>query len=300
MISKSTYMIFPIIAAFLAGISYNVVEILINTYNVNEIEILIFGNLIAGLFILPFVKNKIQFKQFFNNRKNLILLIVASLTTFALAYLAIYSAIGMIGSSKSSFIISIEPLFIAALAFIFLKEKLSKKDIAGAALMIFGALIINFDFTHFKFIFGLGELLAILAPLLFAIGIVITTNLLKRLNILGLTSFELIFGSLSILIFGLITRFNFKVSVLIFALLILISILVTFNWLTYNKGLKYIGASLTSILYSSKAFFTLLISLIFVWLIPNSGIKIPKNLITMIMGGLILVLGLIIIKKGKK
>ncbi|MFH1309023.1 MAG: DMT family transporter [Patescibacteria group bacterium] len=296
---KKRYYLLPLFAAFLAGVLYNVVEILMNNYSFNSTFIVIITNFFAGLILFLSIKNKKNIKPLFNKKKNFVLLLVASITTFSLAYFTLYWSIKLIGSAKTSFMVLIEPLFVSILAIIFLKETIKRKDIFWGALLIFGALLINFDFTYFKFLFGWGELLAILAPLLFAIGIVATTDLLKRIPLLEITAIELIIGSILLfLTLGFFISFNFSFALIPIGLLLLTILVIAINWLSYNAGLKYLGASLTSILYSSKAFFTLGISLILLLILPGIGLKIPENIIAMILGGLLMILAIIAIQKN--
>jgi len=286
-------------AAFLAAITYNVVEILMDKYSFSSSIIIVITHFFAGIILASLIRDKWNFSPIFNRKKNLFLLVLSVLTTFSLASLAIFGSIKLIGSSKSSFVVLIEPLFIIILAAIFLKERISKKEVYGGVLMILGALLINFDFNYFKFVFGFGEFLAILAPFLFAIGIVATTDLLKRVKILELTSIELILGSIFMLItFSFLVEFNYNFSFFSIILLVIVVFAIASNWLFYNLGLKKVGASICSILYTSKAFFTLAISYLLMWILPSLGLKIPENTLTVVLGGFLIILGIIVIKNN--
>ena len=56
--------------------------------------------------------------------------------TFAVAFLAMFSGVGMIGASRAAMIMNLEPIFTIALALLLLSETLGYLQLAGAALVI--------------------------------------------------------------------------------------------------------------------------------------------------------------------
>jgi len=118
------------------------------------------------------------------------------------------------------------------------------------------------------------------------------TILVKQYDVVLVTALSLVlmgvFVFVLIILFLGLSLFSFTV------LLFLLGITEGVIWWLYNKGLETVGASLTTIVYSTIPFFTLLFS--FIYNIFNPWFFIlPQNLISVIIGGVLMFCGIVVV-----
>jgi len=128
-------------------------------------------------------------------------------------------------------------------------------------------------------------------------GATLPDTLMADKNTLLLTGLEMVFGGLSLCTFLFIHPVEFNI-VWILPLLIL-GLFFALSWLTYNLGIQKIGASKTAIMYSSKSVFTLSFSFLSVKFFPSLGLKIPLSLLSFLIGGSIIIIGVVLLKMFK-
>ncbi|MCK5283164.1 MAG: DMT family transporter [Nanoarchaeota archaeon] len=288
--------IFPFIAPVLGALYFIGSEAFIRYFGDYSLFMAVIITLSGGIFLLLFVKDRKASLRNISN-KDMFLLFVASIFSCGISYLFLYRSINLIGSSKCSFLSQIEPVFIFILSILFLKERFNLKEVVGLFTILGGVLLLNFDISLIYLSIGAGDIYAVLSALMFAIGIIIISKLLRKYNALLITSLEMIIGGLVLSPFLLISQLNFEI-ILIFSLII-IGCILSLTWLTYNLGLKKFGTSKTAIIYSTKSFFVLLISYLLVKYVPLSDMKIPINLASLIVGGIIITAGMIILQMNK-
>ncbi|HIG16455.1 MAG TPA: hypothetical protein EYQ31_03700, partial [Candidatus Handelsmanbacteria bacterium] len=107
-------------------------------------------------------------------------LLVASSATFAAAFLLLYKAVDLIGSTKTTLLGRLEVVLIVALAVIFLGERWTRRHWLALGLALLGATVVNFDTAAFNLQFGLGELMSLGAVLSFSVGIILLKSLVDR------------------------------------------------------------------------------------------------------------------------
>lgn len=155
--------------------------------------------------------------------------------------------------TNSTLITAITPAMTAVLAFVLLKERLTKKGWLGIFLAFCGvtAIVVQGDWTRLvQFRFNSGDMLCFAAQLCWAfytLGARRVTGHLSLVNIMGWCG---LFGGLSTLIFGLATHTFHPTALpphLLFCFLFITFIGgITAN-LCWNTGVKFAGASITSV-----------------------------------------------------
>lgn len=278
---------FPILSAALAGLYFISTESFIRYFGDLALAMTAVITVSGGLFLLPFTKKAkgIRLKQ-------MIKILLGSVTIYALPYFLLFKAIKLAGSSKVAFLSQTELVFIVILAAIFLKETVRAAQAGGIALVLAGAMAMNFDPGMGGLSLGMGELYAVLVALSFATGITIISDVIKEHDPILITALQMLCGGLILTPF--IAGGNHGLTAGTAAVLVPVGILLALTWLTYNMGLKKMGSSKTSLIYSTKSFFTFVIGYAAAALMPGLGLKIPRNTIPFLTGGVLIFLGIII------
>lgn len=177
-------------------------------------------------------------------------------------FLLYFYALKLTTASTAGFLHKTLFVWASLLAFFFLKEKLSKKLIAGAILLLTG----NFLLFNQTFSFGFPELLVLTAVLFWAGENILSKNALNELSGTVVAGARMFFGSLFILLFLL---FSGQLSLIAthsidqWSWILLTAFLLFFYVLTYYSGLKHISVSAaTSILLLGQPI-TALLSFVF-------------------------------------
>lgn len=249
-------------------------------------------NAIGGSILFLCVKNRIK-KARQIAATHPFLLAGASVFSYLLSGLATFYAASQIGSTKISFALQLETVFVVAFAVLFLKEKLTKKTISAGLLIVCGGILLQMQNTGI--IFTWTDIVVFLAPFLFSIGILLNTELLRHHDALAVTAFGQI--SVAVLLCIFLPWLNTSLTGIALLFILLMSVLEGFAWLFYNKGLATVGASVTTILFGIVPFFTLLFSFVFNRFFENYFI-IPKNIWFVIAGGMCIFAGIVVISKS--
>ena len=192
-------------------------------------------------------------------KKQIYQLILIGLIGGSIPFLLFFKGLSMTSASVGGFIHKTLFIFASFFALIFLKEKIPKKMLIIALILIIG----NFLLLNLKsFSFGIGEFLILIATVMWGLENVISKNILKQLsgNLVALG--RMFFGSLFILLFLIFTNKINIISSLTYnnvIWILLTSVLLLFFVITYYNGLKYIKVSVaTSILLLGSPITTLL------------------------------------------
>jgi len=191
--------------------------------------------------------------------KQWILLVLIGLVGGSIPFLLFFKGLAMSGAAQGSFIQKTMFIYVAVIAMIFLKEKLSKNFLIGALLLLLGNLLL---LKTLKFSFTYGDLLIFLATLFWAAENVISKYALRELVGRTVAWGRMFFGSIFILGYlGLSGQLSLVENVT-FPQIIWISItsMLLFAYvMTWYSGLKYIPVSLaTAILLLGSPITTLL------------------------------------------
>lgn len=183
------------------------------------------------------------------------------------------------------------PIFVTIMGIIFLKDKFNRVEVVGMALAIIGAVLVSYSGTFsLSGLFIYGSHFAILASLFASLGITLAKRQIKAYDPAILSFNRTIYLVGLFLILMLVYNKTFSISLQSFLFAALGSFAGPFIGavLQYNS-FKYIEASKTMIIQSTRSFIVLLISLIFFGLFP---------LIHQLIGGIIAIAGVIIIAAG--
>ncbi len=283
--------------AFVLSIETIFVESLTTALQISPLTIAANSVPIAGgmlLFIVTFImKDNIAI---FKSWRQLLL----GSAFMALGIIAWYDSVSRIGASKESTLTGpLEATIVLFLAWFFLKERLSRVQLAGSIIAIIGIFAaatsgspsgISWSLS----LFSIGDLEAILSAVAFAIAIVFMTRLV------GLHSPIQVAGA-SLLISGLIlaafqwTYYPGIPAVQEWGYLILYSFLPLIGALLYSMSLRKIGASITSVIASAAYLMTIAIQLT----LREIGLKaiLPENILVLVVGGLLGLLGISLIHR---
>jgi drug/metabolite transporter (DMT)-like permease len=297
------YTLCVLISALAGAAGMILTEILLRFWTIPALAIAIPANFIGGLFVL--MGAAAQGTRGWSGWpvSDWLRLLAAATTTFALGFLLLYEAVDLIGSSKATLLGRLEVIFVVGLAVIFLGETWTRRHWLAGGLALVGAVIVNFDLHAFDLRFGLGELLALLAVFAFAVGIVLLKTLVDRHDGQLVTGFGLLLGAAMLTLFGLHDGMAFDAvrDAGWWAALVLLvrGLLLGISWVTYNVAMKTLGASLCSVLFLSVAFFTVLLQLVVDALAPGLGLRVPHNLFTALLGGVIIGASVLLIHREK-
>ncbi|MBU2100367.1 DMT family transporter [Candidatus Micrarchaeota archaeon] len=259
--NQSKGIILVLLTAIISGIS-----IFLNAFAVKGFNPFVFTgmkNLIVAVFLISLIVLSGQLNSLKNlTRKQWLNLSLIGLIGGSVPFLLYFYALKLTTASTAGFLHKTLFVWASLLAFFFLKEKLSKKLIAGAILLLTG----NFLLFNQTFSFGFPELLVLTAVLFWAGENILSKNALNELSGTVVAGARMFFGSLFILLFLL---FSGQLSLIAthsidqWSWILLTAFLLFFYVLTYYSGLKHISVSAaTSILLLGQPI-TALLSFVF-------------------------------------
>lgn len=285
-LNKKTGLMFIFFTAIISGFS-----IFINKFGVSDINSNIFTfskNIIVAIFLFAIILFLNEFKSLTKLKtKDWLKLAIIGFVGGSIPFLLFFRGLQLTSGATSAFIHKTMFIYVIILAMIFLKEKLNKKVLIPAALLLIGNfLILNINPLNL-FNLNYGSLLIFIATLFWATENIISKHVLKELTSVQVAFGRMFFGSLFILIFLFFTNELKLISTLNLPQLswILISSIFLFLYVfTWYSGLKYVKVSTaTSILLLGSPITTLL-SYIFI------GITLTLN---EALGILFLIIGIV-------
>lgn len=280
-----------------AAISLVLTEITIEFYGVDPILAIIFGNLAGGgILLLASAGSPLDWTGAWPWR-TLATIATGALCIYALAYIMAFNAIALIGAGKMALLGQLESPFVVILAIIFLGEALTvRRGIAGL-IVLAGTLLINFNLRTLEFSLGWGEVLATLAPVSVAAGIIILKPVFDTADARRVTGLALVLGAVYMTPFIPTLVSSFELGGAALVSIALMGLFRGLSWLAYNLGLKQIGASRSAIIFISFAFFTVMFQAVIAWLAPVLGLQLPGNLAAALLGGGIIAAGIVILQR---
>ena len=255
---KNKGLMFVFGTAVISGFS-----IFINKFGVKGIDSSIFAfskNFLVSLLLIGLI---LGFKEFDNlkrlDKKQWGLLVLVGLVGGSIPFLLFFRGLQLSSGAVGSLIHKSMFIFVAILAVVFLKERLSKKILIPAVLLIAGNLLLlritSFELTT-------GALFVLGATLFWSVENVISKHLLKEIEPKILAFGRLFFGSIFIMVFligtgkvGLLATVNVSQLSWIFVTSIFL-LLYVFTWYTGLRDVKVTTA--TSILLLGSPITTLL------------------------------------------
>lgn len=267
-------------------------SIFINKYSVSVINPYIFTflkNVIVALMLSSLIVLIKDWKILkFLTKKQWLLLLFIGLIGGSIPFLLFFKGLSLTSAAQGSFIHKTMFVYVLILAVIFLKEKITKEFLIGALLLLLGSLV---SLKALPTSFGRGDILILIATILWAIENTISKYTLKDLPGRTVAWGRMFFGSIFILIFLTFTGQLSLIGNLNFSQIgwVAVTSVILFSYvMTWYNGLKYVPVSIaTAILLLGSPITTLLTFI-------SSGMISVKAILSgaLIIGGLVFVVGL--------
>ena len=230
-------LVFIFLTALVSGFS-----VFINKFGITGINPYVF-TFLKGFIVLFFIFFN-EFKLIKNlTKKQWLKLSLIGLFGGSIPFLLFFKGLSITSALNAAFIHKTMFIYIALFAFIFLREKINKKWLIGAVLLLTGNLLLIKLKT---FSFNIGDLMILTATLFWAIENTISKHALKELNPRIVIFGRFFFGSLFILIFfAIIGNFREFATLNSGSLLwiLLTSVFLLLYVMTWYSGLKYVDVS---------------------------------------------------------
>jgi drug/metabolite transporter (DMT)-like permease len=195
------------------------------------------------------------------------LLLAIGLIGGSIPFLLFFKGLSLTSGVQGAFIHKTMFIYVAVLAVIFLKEKISKKLLFGGLLLLLGN---AFLFKFIPYSLGNGDLLILLATLFWAAENVISKYTLKELPSRIVIWGRMFFGSIFILIFLAVTGQLSLVADLNISQMgwVLVTGIILLGYMgTWYSGLKYIPVSIAAPILLLGAPITTLLSFMYTGII---------------------------------
>ena len=292
---QTRYSLYVLISAILAAFSWLLTEITLGFYQIDPIIAALGANLAGGLILLATRRRSTRFFPAWQWREWATVLAIA-LAIYTLAFQLSFNAVNLIGAGKVVLLGRLETIYVIVLAVLFLGETLSPRRLMAGGLAIIGAVLINFNPQAWRLTFGWGELLAVLAPLGVSTGIILYKPLLDRAEAGRVTGFALVFGAIFLIPLTPLAEAPLILGWTALLVIILMGLFRGAAWLIYNIALRHIGASRSAIIFISSGFFTVILQVVVAIIVPALGLRPPDNLITALLGGVLVALGIVVLQ----
>ena len=197
------------------------------------------------------------------NKKKWLWLVGVGLIGGSIPFLLFFKGLSLTTAAQGSFIHKTMFIYIALLAAVFLKEKLTRGFLAAGLLMLLGNILLLNLIPHS---FGWGDGLILAATLLWAGENVLSKYLLTDLSARIVVWARMFFGSAFIILFWLLTgQFALAVSISWAQIgWVLATSILLFGYVaTWYSGLKYVKVSEAAIILLLGSSITTLLSLFF-------------------------------------
>lgn len=183
------------------------------------------------------------------------MIFIVSMFTVILHYAFTYTALSLCDSSKSAVLKQVGFLFVPCIMFMIRNdEKFSIAKVVAGIMGFISVIVINLD--GLNFIFGVGELLVILASLSNVIGQIVSKNVYDKYEPARTVAYSQLTGGIVLIVFGLILGGRITVwtlsSVAVLLYICAASIMANLLW---NTLIKYNDMSKLSILKSADPIF---------------------------------------------
>ncbi len=243
------------------------VSIFINKFGVAGIDSSVFAfakNVIVAVFIVSLIGLLGEFRQLKQlTKKQWIKLAVIGLVGGSVPFLMFFRGLQLANAATAAFIHKIMFVFVAVMAFVFLKEKLKKNYLVAAVLILLGnGLLLGFVWQGI----GAGEMLILGATLFWAVEQVISKHALKELSSKVVAFGRMFFGSVFILAYLLFTgklALLTSLSVSQLGWIMVTSVFLLGYVLTWYSGLKHVDVSVATCVLLLGSVITTLLSFVF-------------------------------------
>lgn len=280
--SKGYFLVF--LTAIISGFS-----IFINRFGVSAVNPYVFTWL-KNLTVVFLLTGIILIFKDWSSLKTLVkkqwfLLVIIGLVGGAIPFLLFFKGLSLTMAARGSFLHKTMFIYVAILAFVFLKEKVDKRFLFGGLVLILGNL---FLLKELPYSINQGDILIFLAALFWAAENVISKYVLESVPARVVAWARMFFGSLFIFAFLLITGQLVLLTGLTLGQvsLVMVTSLILFGYLvTWYSGLKYIPVSKATVILLLGSPITTLLSFV------SSGQVSFQE----VMAGALIVLGIVLV-----
>lgn len=276
-----------LLTAIISGFS-----IFINRFGVKVINPYIFTflkNASVAVFLLSILLILKDWKLIKRINKNQwLFLILIGLIGGCIPFLLFFKGLSLTTAANGSFLHKTMFIYVALLAFIFLKEKIDKRFLLGALFLILGNI---FLLGRMPTTIGLGDLFILLAALFWAGENIVSKHVLKELCPKIVACSRMFFGSIFIFLFLLLTNQATLLTNITLEQISWVSITALFLFgyvITWYSGLKYVSVSKATAILLLGSPITSLLSLVWTGQISFNNILAGLSIIF----GIIIIFGL--------
>ena len=295
------YVLYVFLSALTGAGGVILTEILLRFWTVPALHIAIPASLIGGCFLLLGAALQRTCGWIDWPATDWLRLLAAAGATFGLGFLLLYEAIDLIGASKTLLLSRLEVIFIVSLAVVFLGETWTRRHWFACVLALCGTVLVTFDPDALDLRFALGEMIAVLAALVFAVGIILLKSLVDHRDGQLVTGYGLLLGAIMLLPFALYEGLSLQILADLsgWGLLALLfrGLFLGISWVTYNIAMKHLGASHCTVLFLSVVVFTVVLQVSIDGAFPELGLRVPANLFASLVGGGIICVAVILLQR---
>jgi len=299
--TRTKYVIVVLVSAAWVGLESVIVE---GALRIADIDVFLVSSvpMISGGLILIVVapQGTAAFSRSLGRRGWFWMTILGALS--AVGILMWFDAVGRIGASKEALLGggSSEVLFVVVLSAIFLKERLTRWEIAGSALVIVGVFVVLANAEEVSLSIGTGEIEAIVSSFLLGTSVIVATYLLYTNDLTVLSGIQLLYSGILVLVVSIALGIVDMPDLGGWLMLLGLGVMPAVGLWTYNAGLAKIGASLTSVLFALSGVMTLGVQLLVLGIFPDADIQLPQSLALALTGGAVAFVGVYLLNVEKK
>ena len=158
------------------------------------------GRLLVGTLVLTVVALSRHARL--PRRADLPLLVACGLLWFGVYNLALNEAEHKVDAGTTAMLVNINPILVAIMAGLFLREGYPRRLLVGCAVAFSGAVVIGVATSHASSSAGIGALLCVIAAIASAAGLVLQKPLLRRMSALEATWLACAIGTAACLPFA--------------------------------------------------------------------------------------------------
>ena len=251
-----------LLTAVISGVS-----VFVNSFGVAQSNAYVFTflkNLVVSVFLVSVVLLAGELKALKSlTSKQWSKLLLIAVVGGSVPFLLFFRGLQLTTAASGSFIHKTMFVYVAILAALLLKEKLDKRFIFGAVLLLLGNLLL-LGLTHVSF--GFGDLLVLAATLFWAVENVISKSAVKTISPNIVASSRMFLGSLLIFVFLAVTNQLPAIASITFSQLgwVLVSVpFLILYLLTWYNGIKYIDISKATCILLVGSPITTVLSILF-------------------------------------
>lgn len=280
--------ILAILTAVVSGFS-----IIANKVFIVDLDPIVFTSIRAlfiGIvfFVISSIECKFEYKKF--KKVSWKYLIAIGLIGGAIAFLFFFTGLKLTTGGRAAFLNKTLPIYATVLAFIFLKEKITKKQVYALIVMVIGLILILSSEVNPSMFWSdpsSGDMLVIIATILWAVEYIIAKHaMIKHESNLVVAFARMFFGAMFLfaiaILWGKISLLSYLEPHQIFSIF-LSTILLSYYVLLWYWSIKFINVSKATTILLLAPVVSLVIGII-VWGEPFSYLQILGSILILIGG----------------